>query len=672
MMRRYCNIKWILALLAMLPVCTWAQVQVQLVAVQRSIQPGGTLDVALRMQHEPHWHSYWLNAGTGYPTRVEWQLPAGWQAGDIQWPTPILIKDSKGQVTGHGYDGLLYLPIQLTAPPQLQTQTAVEIKGTAHWLMCADICIPGSQEVSVSIPIQSAVPALDTELQAALAAQSMPQAAMGWTFVASQLAQNVNVTVQTPAGVTPQHFFSEHEFIQYDKPQKISSSERGYTLELPIADAAQVPAELKGLLAYQDKAGVYKSVQVAAPLVAGAAADGGAVAVTATPPSLSFGLLLLALLGGLILNLMPCVFPVLGIKVLGFMQQAGQDQRKVTFHSLTFTTGVLLSFWVLVAVLAVLRASGAQLGWGFQLQSAAFVFAIAAIMLIFAMNLSGVFEFGLRATAVGGELQTRQGYAGSFFAGVLATVVATPCSAPFLAPALGAALTLPVLQSFIVFTVVAIGLSLPYLLLSIFPRLINLLPRPGRWMETFKQAMAFPLYATVAFLIWVLAGQVGEEALLSALFGLTVIALAIWLYGRFGAIPGLLILILGLYLGWPRAVAVTTPQWEPWSAARVTQLRAEGRSIYVDFTARWCATCQANKKLVFGSEEVREYIRGHNIALLKADWTNHDAVITAELARFGRSAVPFNIIYRQGTTEPLILPEVLTPQIVLRAFGAPP
>jgi thiol:disulfide interchange protein len=293
-------------------------------------------------------------------------------------------------------------------------------------------------------------------------------------------------------------------------------------------------------------------------------------------------------------------------------------------------------------------------------------------MLIFAMNLSGVFEFGLRATAVGGELQTRQGYAGSFFAGVLATVVATPCSAPFLAPALGAALTLPVLQSFIVFTVVAIGLSLPYLLLSIFPRLINLLPRPGRWMETFKQAMAFPLYATVAFLIWVLAGQVGEEALLSALFGLTVIALAIWLYGRFGAIPGLLILILGLYLGWPRAVAVTTPQWEPWSAARVTQLRAEGRSIYVDFTARWCATCQANKKLVFGSEEVREYIRGHNIALLKADWTNHDAVITAELARFGRSAVPFNIIYRQGTTEPLILPEVLTPQIVLRAFGAPP
>jgi thiol:disulfide interchange protein len=413
-------------------------------------------------------------------------------------------------------------------------------------------------------------------------------------------------------------------------------------------------------------------VQVAAPLVAGAAADGGAVAVTATPPSLSFGLLLLALLGGLILNLMPCVFPVLGIKVLGFVQQAGQDRRKVTLHSLTFTTGVLLSFWVLVAVLAVLRASGAQLGWGFQLQSAAFVFAIAVIMLIFAMNLSGVFEFGLRATAVGGELQTRQGYAGSFFAGVLATVVATPCSAPFLAPALGAALTLPVLQSFLVFTVVAIGLSLPYLLLSLFPRLINLLPRPGRWMETFKQAMAFPLYATVGFLIWVLAGQVGEEALLSALFGLTVVALAIWLYGRFGTIPGLLILILGLYLGWPKAVAVTAPQWEPWSAARVTELRAQKRSIYIDFTARWCATCQANKKLVFGSEEIRQYIRDNNIALLKADWTNHDAVITAELARFGRSAVPFNIIYRQSTAEPLILPEVLTPQMVLRAFGANP
>ena len=343
---------------------------------------------------------------------------------------------------------------------------------------------------------------------------------------------------------------------------------------------------------------------------------------------------------------------------------------------------MLLSFWALAGVLALLRAGGQQLGWGFQLQSAPFVFVLAVVILVFAMNLSGVFEVGTRATAVGGKLHARQGVAGSFFSGVLATVVATPCSAPFLAPALGAALALPTGQSFVVFTLIGIGLALPYLLLSMFPALLRRLPRPGRWKETFKQLMAFLLYATLGWLIWILAGQTSEYGLLYVLLGLTVVALAFWLYGRFGMLSAaprnrwittaaaLALVGIGLNMGWPRVAQASDVQWEPWSTERVSQLTAEGRGIYIDFTARWCATCQVNKKVVFSSSEVKDYIRENNIATLRADWTNSDPLITAELEKWGRSAVPFNLVHRTGagTAKPIELPEVLTPAIVLDAF----
>ncbi|MBC7366489.1 MAG: thioredoxin family protein, partial [Undibacterium sp.] len=411
-----------------------------------------------------------------------------------------------------------------------------------------------------------------------------------------------------------------------------------------------------------------------------------------TAPAASVSLastLLLALVGGLILNLMPCVFPVLGIKILGFVNQAGHDKKKVIMHGLVFALGVLLSFWTLATVLAVLRAGGDQLGWGFQLQSPLFVFGLAAVMLIFAMNMSGVFEFGLAATGVGSDLQMKSGLAGSFFTGVLATVVATPCSAPFLASALGAALTLSTVESFAVFTAIAVGLAAPYLLLSIFPAAVKILPRPGAWMETFKQFMAFPLYATVAYLTWVLAGQTTESGSLMALFGLVLIALGAWTYGRynapgakpararFGLIAGALVFALGAWTGWPEdraaklaaAQAAGAPEvvWEKWSPEAVAKLRADGRTVYVDFTARWCATCQTNKKLVFTSDAVLREFAAKKIVTLRADWTNKDPAITAELAKYQRSAVPFNVLWQPGKTEPVILPELLTPGIVLGA-----
>ena len=304
-------------------------------------------------------------------------------------------------------------------------------------------------------------------------------------------------------------------------------------------------------------------------------------------------------------------------------------------------------------------------------------------MLAFALNMSGVFEFGLTATGIGSSLQSKSGFVGSFLTGALATVAATPCAAPFLAPALGAALALSTAQSFAIFTVIGVGLSTPYLLLSAFPSAVKILPRPGAWMETFKEAMAFPLYATVAYLVWVLAGQLPDTGLLSALFGLVLVAMGVWAYGRwnapgasagrarFGTCACIVLLGLGAWAGWPKAASPTDITWDKWSPEAVEKLRGEDRIIYVDFTARWCATCQANERLVFRSDDILREFRDKNIATLRGDWTNKDPQITTELALYHRAAVPFNVIWFPGRTAPVILPELLTPSIVKNAIANP-
>ena len=687
---------WLLA-----PLGAEAQVRSSLVAADTAVQPGKPVTVAVRLEHDPHWHTYWIRAGTGYPTSLKWDLPAGWVAGPIQWPTPITIKGSHGEVTGNGYDGVLYLPVAVTAPADAQPGN-VKLKVHIKWLMCADICIPGEGDATTTLKVSPGPPTPNAVVRDALANMPMPRTEAAWHITAKRTDKTVTLQIGGAAGIDAPHFFSEDDFIQYDQPQPATGDGGNLKLTLQVADDADLSTNrLVGVLAYIDEKGIYRGAQMSTPLDSTAAVgspvsgpDSGApsgsnsstvgAAIGTGSPAIAraslFVTSLLALVGGLILNLMPCVFPVLGIKVVGFVNQANSDRRKITIHGLAFTAGVLLSFWGLAAVLAVLRAGGQQLGWGFQLQSPVFVFALTVVMLIFALSLSGVFEFGLGAMGVGSNLQMKDGYSGSFFTGVLATVVATPCSAPFLAPALGAALALPTAQSFVVFTAIALGLSTPYLLLAIFPGAVKILPRPGRWMETFKQVMAFPLYATVGFLVWVMAGQVSENGLLMVLFGLTVIAMAAWLYGRytapgastarmrFGLIGGAVLLATGLNLGWPRPAAPSDIAWEAWSTQRIEQLRAQGRPIYVDFTARWCATCQANKKVVFASTDVRRYFHDQNVATLKADWTNSDPHITAELARWNRSAVPFNLVYLPGRAAPRILPEVLTPSIVLRAF----
>ena len=699
----------LVALASAVPAAAQTQVRASLVAAEASVQPGRPFAVALRLQHKEHWHTYWINPGTGLATSLAWKLPPGWKAGEILWPAPMVLRDKKGNVVGNGYEDDLLLPVMITPPADLKPGTRVELKAAADWLMCEDVCIPGNAEVSLSLPVAAEAPApapeWGTRIGTVLA--RLPRADAAWAVSAARTGGDITLMIRTAGGAAPVHapgalhFFAADGLVAYDLPQVLSTEGWVYTLKLK-ADAS-APADAKRLVGVVTAANGWKAdgtlpaLAVDVAFAAAPAASAAKAPVTPTPSNSApaaaagslAGTLLLAFLGGLILNLMPCVFPVLGIKILGFVNQAGHQRGRIVAHGLVFTGGVLASFWLLAGALAVLRAGGDQLGWGFQLQSAPFVYGLAVLLLVFGMNMSGVFEFGLSATAVGGELQMKSGYAGSFFTGVLATVVATPCSAPFLAPALGAALAVPPLESFAIFTSIAVGLSTPYLMLSIFPDAVKVLPRPGAWMETFKQFMAFPLYGTVGYLVWVLAAQTSEEGFLWTLLSLAVIALAVWIYGRWNApgasagrarfgVVGLVVVgAAGLWLGWPRPVNATAAPaagqppavvWDAWSPEAVAKLRAEGRVIYVDFTARWCATCQTNKKIVFASDEVLRYFAENRIATLRADWTNQDPRITAELARFQRSAVPFNVIWKPGREEPVILPELLTPGMVLDAL----
>ncbi len=706
-----------LAVLCVLPLGNAArgQVEASLVALKATFPADAReVVVGLRLAHQPHWHSYWIAPGTGFPTSLTWQLPPGWSAGPIRWPAPKRVYDTSKNLAGNGYENVVTLPVDLTPPRGLPPGQPVTLRAKAEWLMCKDVCIPGEAELSLVLTptdpgAMTTANVTDSDagehLLATLSALPVPLPAV-WTATATRIAatgpksKTLRLTLRAADGKTPipaePWFFAEDGAVSYDAPQVRATGlpAHEFAADLLVPDHVNPPpARLRGVLTFASGPAWLLDLPIAtAPDATGdqppprpETPTDSASADKATPLAAVLGL---AFVGGLILNLMPCVFPVLGLKVLGFVQQAGADRKKITAHGLIFTLGVLLSFWALAGLLTILRAGGEQLGWGFQLQEPGFVFAMAVVLLAFALNMSGAFEFALRATAIGGGLQQKQGLAGSFFTGVLATVVATPCSAPFLAPALGAALALPTAASFAVFTAIALGLSAPYLVLALFPGAVRALPRPGPWMETFKQGMAFLLYATVGVLFWILAGQLESDAQLNAVLALAILAFALWLYGR-GTAPAArptaarkisVFVALGLAFaavawGWPRAAAPSDVVWEPWSAERVAELRKEGRPIYVDFTARWCFTCQTNKKAVFhgpGSGEVLKAFRNQKVATLRGDWTNRDPLISAELKRWNRAAVPFNLLYLPGRPEPKVLPELLTPGTVLEALQASP
>ena len=681
-------------------------VEARLVSSVESARPGEDFWIALRLDHDAGWHTYWQYSTTGYAPSVDWDLPEGWEASSIAWPTPRVYMTA--HIVDYIFENVAYLPVRIT-PPDSWDEAEVTLRGKVDWLMCEEVCIPGSASLSLTIPVREQSPEPDPRWGEAVldTVTHLPEPLESWSSRAYVVEDRVWLLLQPDAdavAVSELYFFTDNGYVELEERQQVEQREDGSWLfhleRSPYASEADeyltgvVRAE-SGWQGNPSRLGM----EVRAPIHR-ESPPGEFAATTADEPELTslftggtLGLvrnLALAFLGGLILNLMPCVFPVIGIKVMGFVQQAGEKRSRVVLHGLLFTLGVLVSFWILAAVIAILRAGGESLGWGFQLQSAPFVFVITILLFVFALNLSGLFEFGQSAIGAGGRLLHRSGFSGSFFSGVLATVVATPCAAPFLAPALGVAFAIPAAESFLIFSVIAIGLATPYLLLSAFPWMIKMLPKPGAWMETFRQAMAFPLYATVGYLVWTLAGQLTEAryggfAFLALLLGLVVIAMATWIYGRYsgfdrtakvrtaGRVAALLLLLGGLHLAYPQEKDPDDPltiNWIPWSPQLQEELRDEGKTVFVDFTARWCATCQTNKLSVFSSRRVLQRFADDEIVALQADWTNHDARITEELSRFGRSAIPFNVIYAPGRDDPHILPELLTPGIVLDALDS--
>ncbi len=665
-------------------------VEAELIAEDSGWFPGSPLWIGLRLRMDPGWHTYWKNPGdAGLPTRIDWDLPDGFAAGPIHWPVPLRFVT--GGIVSYGYSDEIVLLSEITPPTALTVTSDVTVVAKVEWLMCEEICIPGGVTLELALPVLTAPGLRDPPHRQVFAAarRRLAEEETSWRMTAWAAADRIHLRLISEAEEAPipdsVYLFPFHRGIDPNSSQEVVSLASGVEFQLR---RTQPPGDdlshLEGVVSSPDGwliEGKVAGIAVDVPLQDGEPPPEMArLEALPTSPAIGLGgtlVLFLAFAGGLILNLMPCVFPVLGLKIMGFVNRAGEAKRRVKLHGLVFTMGVLLSFWALALILIGLRAGGEELGWGFQLQSPGFVFALSALLLVFALNLAGVFEIGGSLIGVGSGFSGKFGMLGSFATGVLATVVATPCAAPFLAPALGAALTMPPLDSLLVFTAMALGLSCPYLLLSLFPAAIRLLPRPGAWMETFRQAMAFPLLATVAFLIWVLAGQLDEGELLHALLALVAIAMGCWIYGRwsipvrsFGTrlaarLAAASLLLGSLYMAFGKAPDIN---WEKWSPELVARYREEGRHIYVDFTARWCATCQTNKKLLFSSSPLLRRFREQNVATLKADWTLRDPRITHELELFGRSAVPFNLLYLPGRQDPIELPVLLTPGTVLEAM----
>ena len=685
-----------------------AHLHVQLVVPASALTSGGSTDAGLYFKLEPGWHVYWKNAGdSGEPPRMKWTLPDGITAGSLQFPVPKRLP--LGPLMDFGYEDEVLFPFQLRVAANAKLGPSI-LHAKVDWLVCREVCIPGKAQLEATRPVSGQTTKTATvEPDATLFARlgnRLPQVPPT-TFKAGfqSTATGFRLTVLTGQKETQASFFpADQNVLDNPAPQKLTSTAKGLTLDLKKdANLTTNPAQLRGVIALSKGRAFEIAAPAGAPAAAvdnnpGETAAASGAADTASPvtsapspnqPASTPGLARivgLAFLGGLILNLMPCVFPVLFLKGLALMQSGAEERHRLRTHGLVYTAGILISFWVLVAVLLGLRSAGGRLGWGFQFQSPIFLSLMAGLLFFLALSLAGQFEIGLTLTSAGGSLAAKQGYTGSFFTGVLAVIVATPCTAPFMGAAIGYALAQPAGVTFAVFTALALGLAAPYAALTLQPAWTRVLPKPGAWMEVLRQAVSVPIFGTVIWLAWVLANAYGAAVLAALLAGFLLIAIAGWFLGRWPAqrwstIMAALILagFIALSTWAPKALAVaSTPSgsqehaWQPWSADLVSRYQSQGRPVFVDFTASWCLSCQVNERVALTTPEVRKAFVDANVALLRADWTQHDEAIAQTLASLGRNGVPVYALYVPGDASPRLLPEVLTPGIVTDALNKLP
>jgi len=686
--------------------------EAMLVSEQAAITPGESFTVALRMTMEDGWHSYWKNPGaSGKPTSINWTLPDGYEAEPIQWPYPHKIEF--GSLISYGYSDEVFLLTDITPPDTLTPGTTVKIDGKANWLICEEICLPAHSEIELSLPVTDGAPEETRWAKAFDEARAKhPTPVAEWSVGAGrsdgQYQLLLNASNGTRLDLEGAYFYAaEKSVVDPGAPQPVTQNGGTYAISLTPSEYVQEPVQrLRGVLVapegqHWDAEGTVRAMRIDVPVDSTLSV---ADAVGASSSSAGGGLslpwaLAFALVGGVLLNLMPCVFPVLSVKILGFAQEAEEGSGAMKRNGLLFGAGVLVSMWVLAGALLGLRAAGSQIGWGFQLQSPVFIALMTMLFFGIGLNLLGAFEVGKTLMNWGGKMETTaasgSGGTSAFLTGVLATVVATPCTAPFMGAALGVALTLSAVGALLIFTALGVGMATPYVVLSMTPALLDRLPKPGAWMETLKQAFSFPMFATAIWLVWVFGRQTSTGGVAFLLAGLLLLGVAAWIVHRWSApqlsrtatlvsrtlagaalVGGIAVAVIGAGTApAPQTASASTAEsattetaWRSYSPDTIEELRAEGRPVFVDFTAAWCLTCQVNKRRVLTTEAVQEAFNDKNVALVRADWTNRDPEITKALRSHGRSGVPVYVLYDGDGSEPRLLPEVLTEDMILNAL----
>ncbi len=644
----------------------------EMVTLAPQIAAGGQLQAGLTFSLEDKWHVYWTNAGfAGYPPTIAWTLPKGITADPIQFPIPDRLPYATAM--DYGYEDHVTYPFVLHADSSVKPGP-VHLDAQVSWLVCTNgLCLPGKGHLGLNLNVVAgpvAAPAAVGPIGEALA--HLPKPLPAGTKIAVNVGDKDFIVTLITGKSEP-----DAELYPYDGSQIADADDQTVQAQpdgirlwaVKSSDLKSTPATFHGLFKLNDNV----AYEFTAPVVA------GDIPEPVAPPSASLTDILeavgLAFLGGILLNLMPCVFPVLFLKALALVNSSSEERGRLRRHGFVYALGIVVSFWAVVGVLLGLRAAGHSLGWGFQLQSPTFVAVLASFLFFFALSLAGQFDLGLSLTSVGGDLAKKQGYAGSFFTGVLATVVATPCTAPLMGAAVGFALAQPAGITFLVFTAMALGLALPYVMLSAQPAWVNLLPKPGPWMEVLKQLTSLFLFGAAGWLAWVYGGLGSDGtdrmALLLACFLL--LAVAGWALGRWpaqwkGAIAAILLILAGLTVPlYPQKAS--TLNWQPYTPQALGDARASGKPVFIDFTAAWCLSCQVNEKLVLHTSDVEKALTGNNYILIKADWTAYDANITAALASVNRSGVPTYVIYPAGANSTAdVLPELLTKSAVLAAI----
>ena len=642
-------------------------VSAKLIPSTTAVVPGQPFEVGLLLEMAPGWHTYWEYSGdAGLPTKIAWALPAGFQSGPIQWPAPHLMIEP-GEIWTYGYDGKVLLITTIIPPADLPVGKTVTLRAKASWLTCKDMCIPGSAELELKLPVAAvstaANQALFEEFRFLIPSAGPPPLALNWASNGSGWSLKIP---NLPAGAKAALF-----------PLPLEDQSVGHPAE---GGPGQFQIDMHG--AFRGVLAVGEGAEKRAWLVESAA--------PAPAPKQGLWLALFyGFLGGLILNLMPCVLPVISLKIFGFIKQAGESPRKIFAHGLAFIGGIFTWFLGLGIIVVALKSGGTEVTWAFQFQNPWFNVAIGSVVFVFALNLFGVFELVLpgRASTALESAASSSGLAGSFFQGLFATLLATPCTAPFLGTALGFAFSQSAVVILAMFAAVATGMGFPYLLLTARPGWMKFLPRPGAWMERLKQLMGFPLMATLVWILSIVGGQRGMDGVFWFLCFLLSLSISCWLYGSFcgplsrtrsrAAAIFLAVLIGGgggwYFLGQKFAYAGSQEpggiEWVPFSAKSLSALQASGKSVFVDFTADWCITCKFNERTAIDTPAVQQLLREKNVVPMRADWTNANPEITAALKNFGRVGVPFYVIYPGGRAgEPVVLPELLTESILLDAL----